>query len=453
MEQLLIVDDNEDIRTQLKWGLGREYAISLAGDGAEALELFDTRQPKVVMLDLGLPPDADGVEEGIRCLEQILERAPHTKVIVITGNGERQNALRAIQIGAYDYFLKPADIDSLRIILARAFHLSDLEDENRRLLSSLNHDRSGVPGIIGQCPGMQDVFATIHKVAASDAPVFVCGESGTGKELVARAIHDLSARSTAPFIPINCGAIPENLLESELFGHEKGAFSGAVARVRGKFEYAHKGTLFLDEMGELPAALQVKLLRFLQEKTIQRVGGRENIAADTRIVSATNRNIADALRDGLIRDDLYYRIAVVSINLPPLRERGDDIPLLARFFLERFNAQLSKNVTGFSPDALKMLQSYDWPGNIRELENRVMRAVIMSDAPVLTTDALGFSGKHSAQRPFVTAGQTLKQVRDSIESETIAAALKEQGGNMAKTADLLGISRPTLYDLVRKHRL
>jgi two-component system NtrC family response regulator len=405
------------------------------------------------MLDLGLPPDADGVEEGLRCLEQILQRAPHTKVIVITGNGERQNALRAIQIGAYDFFQKPADIDSLRIILARAFHLSDLEDENRRLLTSLHHVRPGIPGIIGQCPGMQEVFATIRKVAASDAPVFVSGESGTGKELVARAIHDLSVRSAAPFVPINCGAIPENLLESELFGHEKGAFSGAVARVKGKVEYAHKGTLFLDELGELPAALQVKLLRFLQEKVIQRVGGREDVSADTRIVSATNRDVAEALRDGLIRDDLYYRIAVISITLPPLRERGDDIPLLARFFLGRFNAQLGKNITGFSSDAQKMLQSYDWPGNIRELENRVMRAVIMSDSPVLTPDALGFSGNHPAQRPVVPAGQTLKHVRDSIECEIVAAALKDQGGNMAKTADFLGVSRPTMYDLVKKHGL
>jgi two-component system NtrC family response regulator len=453
MEPLLTVDDNKDIRTQLKWGFSEEYNVIPAGDAAEALLLFEKHCPRVVMLDLGLPPDEDGVEEGLGCLVQILERAPHTKVIVITGNGERQNALRAIRYGAYDYIQKPVDIESLRIILARAFRLSVLEDENRSLLSTMAHDRRDMSGIIGQSPKMLEVFATIRKVASSDAPVFITGESGTGKELVARAIHDLSLRSSGQFIPINCGAIPENLLEPELFGYEKGAFTGAHARVKGKVEYAHNGTLFLDELGELPVALQVKLLRFLQEKVIQRVGGREDITADTRIVSATHRDITAALRDGLIREDLYYRIAVISINLPPLRERKEDIPLLANFFLNRFNTQLHKSVKGFSPDALRMLEAYEWPGNIRELENRIMRAVIMSDVTVLQPDTLGFSGKICLQKPVAAEGQTLKHARDDFESKMIVAALKDQGGNMAKAADALGVSRPTLYDLVKKHGL
>ncbi|MBI5485475.1 MAG: PEP-CTERM-box response regulator transcription factor [Deltaproteobacteria bacterium] len=454
MEQLLIVDDNEDIRTQLKWGFMNDYDVLQAADAALALQLFDKHHPRVVMLDLGLPPDADGVEEGINCLVQMLQRNPHSKIIVITGNGERQNALRSIQLGAYDYIQKPIDIDSLRIILTRTFRLSALEEENRNLLSSIAFDRRDMSGIIGQSPRMLEVFATIRKVASCDAPVFITGESGTGKELVARAIHDLSLRSSEQFVPINCGAIPENLLESELFGYEKGAFTGAHARVKGKVEYANKGTLFLDELGELPVGLQVKLLRFLQEKVIQRVGGRENVAADTRIVSATHRDIACALKDGLIREDLYYRIAVISIKLPPLRERGDDITLLANYFLNRFNTQLSKNIRGFSQEALRMLESYEWPGNIRELENRIMRAVIMSDSPVLHLDSLGFSGATKVERqPLLQTAISLKDARDQVEREMISAGLKEAKGNMAKAADLLGVSRPTLYDLVKKHGL
>lgn len=453
MEKLLIVDDNEDIRKQLKWGLGKEYELILASDGREALSLFKKHQPKVVALDLGLPPDADGTEEGFRCLEEMLSLASATKIIVITGNDEQRSALRAIKTGAYDYFQKPLDINTLRVILGRAFHLKHLEEENSRLQSSLDHKNIGMGGIIGQCPQMMQVFSTIRKVASADAAVFLTGESGTGKELVARALHAMSLRANGPFIPINCGAIPENLLESELFGFEKGAFTGAHARVQGKVEYAHKGTLFLDEIGELPASLQVKLVRFLQEKILQRVGGREDIVADTRIISATNSDIAKTIRAGAFREDLYYRIAVITVNLPPLRERGDDIMLLAHFFLKRFAEHFGKKVRGFSAAAVAMLESYEWPGNVRELENKIQRAVIMSDSSLLEPDALGFSERPAAQKFAATDGLTLKDARDRVEREMIIAAIKNQGGNMARAAEILGVSRPTLYDLVKKHGL
>ncbi|NVN97962.1 MAG: PEP-CTERM-box response regulator transcription factor [Geobacteraceae bacterium] len=453
MESVLIVDDNSDIRTQLKWGLSKDFEVILAGDAIEALAHLVKYEPKVVMLDLGLPPDEDGVGEGISCLARILELAPHTKVIVITGSTDRNTALKAVQLGAYDYFQKPVDIDSLRTILIRAFRLRALEDENRGLLSSIVHDRGELNGIIGQCPRMLDIFETVRKVATTDAPVFITGESGTGKELIARAIHDLSQRGKDRFVPINCGAIPENLLESELFGYEKGAFTGAASRVKGKVEYADKGTLFLDELGELPVALQVKMLRFLQEKVIQRVGGREDIPVDSRLVSATNRDIETALRDGLIRDDLYYRIAVIMIHLPPLRERGDDIPLLANYFLNRFNLQMGRGVKGFSPEALRMICSYEWPGNIRELENRVMRAVIMTDAALLQPEMLGFTEKTPINKQITTEGQSLREAKDIVEAEMVKAALNASSGNMAKAAESLGVSRPTLYDLVRKHHL
>lgn len=453
MEKLLIVDDNEDIRKQLKWGLGKEYDIILAGDGKEGIVSFKKQQPKVVTLDLGLPPHEDGTEEGFKCLEEMLYHSPRTKVIVITGNGEKNNAHRAIQMGAYDYFQKPIDINELKVIISRAFHLRNIEEENSRLQIALDHKNTGLGGIIGQCPQMMQVFSTIAKVATSDAAVFITGESGTGKELVARAVHAKSLRSSGPFVPINCGAIPENLLESELFGFEKGAFTGAHARVQGKVEYAHKGTLFLDEIGELPAPLQVKLLRFLQEKVIQRVGGREDIVADTRIISATNIDIAKAIKESAFREDLYYRIAVITINLPPLRERGDDIMLLANLFLKRFSEEFNKKVRGFSSASVDSLRSYEWPGNVRELENKMQRAVIMSESALLEPDDLGFADSIPLQRVSTTEMMTLKDAKENVEREMIISAIKNQGGNIAKAAEMLGISRPTLYDLVKKHRL
>jgi two-component system, NtrC family, response regulator len=452
MKKLLIVDDNEEIRKQLRWGLGREYEVFQAENRKEAISLFKKYSPKVVTLDLGLPPDEDGVKEGLLCLEELLSIAPSTKVIVITGNDGRENALKAVQCGAYDYYQKPIELGELKIILSRAYHLSAIEDENFELISVLGKQNFDLGGIIGQSPQMREVFTTIRKVASAEASIMITGDSGTGKELVARAIHHLSLRKDEPFIPINCGAIPENLLESELFGFEKGAFSGAHTRVQGKVEYAHKGTLFLDEIAELPLNLQVKLLRFLQEKVIQRVGGREDIMVDSRIIAATNRDITKMTEDGAFREDLFYRLAVIQISLPSLRERGDDIVLLANFFLNRFSAGMRKRVRGFSASSLKMIESYEWPGNVRELENRIQRAVIMSDASLIEPDALGFAGRPSQVKEITVAGMTLKEARDKAEREIISIAI-ENGGNMAKAAELLGISRPTLYDLAKKHSL
>jgi len=451
--RILIVDDNDDIRKQLKWGLGKEYSVLLAADGKEALSLFRRHQPLVVTLDLGLPPDEDGTEEGFRCLTEMLQFLPTTKIIVITGNDGRENALKAVQMGAYDYYQKPVDLDELKVIISRAFHLQMIEAENQRLQVALV-DRTGEQsGIIGQCPSMQQVFETIRKVAASDVSVLISGDSGTGKELVARAIHDMSLRKNAPFIAINCGAIPETLLESELFGHEKGSYTGAHARVLGKVEYANKGTLFLDEIGEIPGFLQVKLLRFLQEKSLQRVGGREDITVDVRIIAATNIDINKAMEDGRFREDLYYRIGVVTVDLPQLRTRGDDILLLANLFLKRFSAQFNKKVRGYSPTAEECILSYNWPGNVRELENKVQRAVLMAGSQLVEQEDLGFAGMitNPAARQEPQEPPTLKDARDALERNMILDAIRNQGGNIAKAADILGVSRPTLYDLMKKH--
>ena len=453
LHKILIVDDIEDIRKQLKWGLGKEYAVLLAADGTEALALFKRHQPLVVTLDLGLPPDEEGTDEGFRCLKEMLHIAPATKIVVITGNDGRANALKAVQMGAYDYYPKPVNLDELKVIISRAFHLQMIEAENRRLQHTVV-DRTGENnGIIGQCPAMQQVFTTIRKVAQSDVSVMVSGESGTGKELVARAIHDMSLRKHAPFIAINCGAIPDTLLESELFGHEKGSFTGAHVRVLGKVEYAHKGTLFLDEIGEIPGVLQVKLLRFLQEKKLQRVGGREDISVDVRIIAATNIDITKAMEDGRFREDLFYRIGVVTVDLPPLRNRGEDILLLANIFLRKFSSECNKKVRGYSPEAEQCIASYSWPGNVRELENKVKRAVIMVTGHQIESDDLGFATQTPPPPPTPEIHEfgTLKDAREALEREMILSAIRTQGGNIAKAADVLGVSRPTLYDLMKKH--
>ena len=389
MEKLLIVDDNSDIRQQLKWGLSEDYSVLLAGDVNEGIGLFKKNQPRIVILDLGLPPHEDTSVEGFRGLSELLELDPYVKVIMLTGNSERDNALKATQMGAYDFLPKPPVLSELKVIISRAFHLANLEEQNRSLQRAIEQKSRESGGMIGQCPEMQSIFSTIKKVAPSDVPIFITGENGTGKELVAQAIHEAGLRNKGPFIPINCGAIPENLLESELFGHEKGSFTGAHAMVQGKLQYAHKGTLFLDEIGELPVNLQVKLLRFLQEGVIQRVGGRQDIPIDTRTVCATNVDIARAIKEGKFREDLYYRISVITINLPPLRERGDDILLLANYFLRMFNEEYRKKIRRFSSASVNFLRSYEWPGNVRELRNRVQRAIIMSDATALEPADLG----------------------------------------------------------------
>jgi two-component system NtrC family response regulator len=451
MEKLLIVDDNEDIRKQLKWGLGKEYQIMMAADVGEALAYFNKHHPLVVTLDLGLPPCIETSEEGFRCLSAMLSTDPSVKVIVISGNDERVNALKAVEMGAYDFIQKPVNLDELKVILSRAYHLHSLENENKRLQGELK-SRSETGGILGQCPEMMKVFSTIRKIAASDVAVMINGESGTGKELVARAIHAASLRSKGPFIAINCGAIPDNLLESELFGHEKGAFTGAQARVQGKFEYADKGTLFLDEIGELPLLLQVKLLRFLQEKVVQRVGGREDIQVDARIIAATNIDIVKAMSEGTFRDDLYYRISVVTVDLPPLRSRGEDITLLATLFLRRFSDEFRKKVRGYSASALASLRSYAWPGNVRELENKIQRAVLMATGNLIEAEDLGFT-EHSAGANAKVGLQTLREARERLEIDLIRGSLSSNAGNIAKAADDLGVSRPTLYDLIKKYNI
>jgi two-component system NtrC family response regulator len=357
-------------------------------------------------------------------------------------------------MGAYDFYAKPVELAELKVMLQRAFHLADLEEANRQLQKDLRGESPGFQGIFGQSPEMLEVFATIRKVATSDVPVLIRGESGTGKEMVARALHRESLRRDGPFIPINCGAIPENLLETELFGHEKGAFTGAQARVQGKVEYADKGTLFLDEIGELPTMLQVKLLRFLQDQVIQRVGGREDINVDTRIVAATNADIVKAIESGSFREDLFYRIGVITVSLPPLRRRGEDVILLATLFKHRFSEAFRKRVKGFSAAALDALRSFDWPGNVRELENKVKRAVIMAEGPILEVKDLGlavFRGEPSGNANVV--GFTLREARDQLERELLAEALERQEGNIAKAAGDLGVSRPTLYDLLKKHKM
>ncbi len=456
----------------MKWGLGKSYRVLLAESVDEALQLFTLHSPEVVTLDLGLPPDIDGASEGLRCLQIILQKQPKTKVIVLSGNEEHANALAAVDMGAYDYYHKPIDLDELKIILSRAFHLAGLEEENRRLQNSADQDKkNSYSGIFGQCPRMQQVFAMIKKVASIDVPILILGESGTGKEVVAKAIHARGIRKDCSFVAINCGAIPESLLESELFGHEKGAFTGAQNRVLGKVEYAEGGTLFLDEIGEMAPLLQVKLLRFLQEKVIQRVGGREDIAVDTRIVAATNVDIQKSISDGKFREDLYYRIGVITIELPPLRERGEDIELLANIFLRRFGQEFGKKVRGFSTAARTWLKTYDWPGNVRELENKIKRAVVMTEGSIVGACDLGFeecsealdsdqvSGNSHHQDAldiggqFSFVGMTLKEARFQIDSILLQQAIERSEGNILKAAEELAVSRPTFYDLLKKHGL
>lgn len=472
MKKLLIVDDSSEIRKQLKWGLGKDYRILLAESVDEALKLFKQHSPSVVTLDLGLPPDIDGATEGLRCLQAMLQQHPATKIIVLSGNEDHANALAAVSMGAYDYYHKPIDLDELKIILSRAFHLAGLEEENRRLQVSATQDQSnGYSGIFGQCPQMLQVFSMIKKVASIDVPILILGESGTGKEVVARAIHNRGIRKDGNVIAINCGAIPESLLESELFGHEKGAFTGAQNRVQGKVEYAEGGTLFLDEIGEMAPLLQVKLLRFLQEKVIQRVGGREDIPVDTRIVAATNVDIQESIKSGKFREDLYYRIGVITIELPPLRDRGEDIELLANIFLRRFGQEFGQKVRGYSSAAIEWLRTYGWPGNVRELENKVKRAVVMAESPIIEAYDLGFEEKQALpevdesvgdgktpgtttlNNEFSFSGLTLKEGRRQVENVLLKQALEKAQGNILKAAEELAVSRPTFYDLLKKHGL
>jgi len=441
--KLLIVEDDEAIRTQMKWALAQDYEVLLAENRAKALDIINKVKPLVVTLDLGLPPYPSEVTEGFLALGEILGENSLIKVIVITGQGQKEHALKAIGFGAYDFFTKPIQIEELKIVLRRAFYLAELERQNRELQEQLMGD--SFRGMIGANPKMQQVFSAIRKVAPTDAPVLITGESGTGKELVAKAIHLSSNRKEKPFVVINSSAIPETLLESELFGHERGAFTGAHIRRKGRMELADGGTLFLDEIGDLSLNLQVKLLRFLQERKIERVGGREEISVDTRILAATNVDLKKAIKEGKFREDLYYRLGVVTISLPPLRERGDDILLLANYLLKKYAAENKKKIIGFTPAALEAIEAYIWPGNIRELENRVKRAVIMAEGTRITPNDLELSSQFAKYE-----ARTLKEAREALERDFINRALMKNRGNVSKAAEDLGISRPSLYELMEK---
>jgi len=440
--KLLIVEDDEEIRTQMKWALAADYDIVLAGDRASAVETFQTARPLVVLLDLGLPPRPSDPDEGLATLSELLVLERLAKIVIITGQGEKGIALQAIGAGAYDFLIKPVDTDELKLLVRRGFHVASLEVEYRQMQQMLGGN--AFAGMMGASPAIRAVFDSIRKVATTEAPVLLLGESGTGKEMAARAIHDSSARKNGPFIAINCSAIPETLLESELFGHEKGSFTGAHAQRKGRFEMANGGTLFLDEIGEIPLPLQVKLLRFLQEQCIERVGGRQPIQIDTRIVTATNSDLKKGMMDGTFREDLYYRLAVVQVVLPPLREREGDVRLLGQFFLQRFGAQANKTGLAFDQEALRTLDRHPWPGNVRQLENCVRRAVIMCEGKRLTVRDLELA----PAGPGTPAN--LKDARENLERDMIQNALRKHSGKIAPAASELGVSRPTLYDLMDK---
>lgn len=441
--KLLIVEDDSSIATQMKWALAKDYEIFLAEDRASALEILIKEQPPVVTLDLGLPPYPGEVKEGFMALTEMLSQDGFVKVVIITGQGEKDHALKAIGEGAYDFFCKPIQIEELKVVLGRAFYVSKLEREHCELQQLLSGE--SFEGMLGTSPQMQEVFSSIRKVATTEVPVLIAGESGTGKELVARAIHRNSSRKEGPFVIINCSAIPETLLESELFGHEKGAFTGAHIQRKGRFEMAQGGTLFLDEIGELSLPLQVKLLRFLQEQKIERVGGREPIVVDTRVLAATNKDLTQALKEGKFREDLYYRLRVVTVSLPPLRERGEDILLLATSLLQRYVHENKKKITGFTPQAIQTLKTYSWPGNVREIENRIKRAVIMAEGQKVTPADMELDFLYSKYE-----GKGLKGAWETLEKDLIQNALSKNKGNIAKTAEELGVSRPTLYNLMEK---
>ena len=437
---VLVVEDDEGLRRQYRWSLPK-YRVVVASTRQDALEAFAQERPPVVILDLGLPPDPDGASEGLATLQEIITAAPGTKVVIVSGNELRENAIKAVATGAYDFCQKPVDIELLALIIDRAIRLHELEDENRQLAERAS--RSPMDGIIGNSPQIQKVFRSIERIAQTDVSVLLLGESGTGKELFAQAVHRLSARSTKPFVAINCAAIPETLLESELFGYEKGAFTGAVKQTIGKFESANRGTLFLDEIGDLPLSMQVKLLRFLQNQVIERIGGRQEIRVDVRIICATNQDLDALMKEGRFREDLYYRLNEVSIRVPALREREDDSIVLANYFLRKFNSQFRRHLKGFTAEALAAVKESPWRGNVRELENRMKRAVVMSEGHLLTAADLELGTRSEVQ-----ASVNLRDARRRAERECVQIALAQAGGNMSQAAKILGISRPTLYDLV-----
>ena len=445
VRKLLIVEDDPGLKTQLRWCF-QGFEVLMAEDRKEALAQVDRHAPAIVTLDLGLPPDPANASEGLAALEQILSVRPETKVIVVTGSDDRDNALQAIAKGAYDFYQKPVDADVLQLIAERAYRVYDLEQENRRLM------RHGVStplaGVITSDPEMVRVCKTVEKVAPVDATVLLLGDSGTGKEILARAVHQLSPRRDKRFVAINCAAIPENLLESELFGYEKGAFTGASKQTIGQIEYAEGGTLFLDEVGDLPMSLQAKLLRFLQERVIERLGGRGGVPVDVRVVCATHQNLEERIKQDQFREDLYYRVSELTIRIPPLRARRGDAVLLAHHFLDHFGRQHGRGRSGFTPDALAAIEAHGWPGNVRELENVIRKAVIMAEGNRVSADDLGLNTQSVEEESL-----KLREVRDDAESRAVRRALSRTNGNIAQAADVLGVSRPTLYSLMNKFGL
>lgn len=441
---ILVLEDDEGLRSQYRWLLS-DYRVFEAGDRGAAKDIASRERPGIAIVDLGLPPDPDGATEGLAAVNDLLEAVPETKVIVVTGNEAREHASRAIAAGAYDFFQKPADPDLLKLIVGRAARLYELEQENRRLAASA--PQTQVTGILGNSAPMQKVLRDIERLAKTDITILITGESGTGKELVADAIHGLSARRAKPFVAINCAAIPEGLLEAELFGHEKGAFTGAIRQTIGKIESANGGTLFLDEVGDIPLATQVKLLRFLEERVIERVGGRQSIRINTRVLSATNQDLAKLIAEERFREDLFYRINEITIALPPLRERTGDGLLLANFFLRKYAKEYGRSFRGFSNAAANAIRKHPWRGNVRELEGRVKRAAVMAEGSVVQSADLDLA-ESVGERTL-----DLREARARAERETIELALAEVSGNISKAAGLLGISRPTLYDLLDQHGL
>ncbi len=444
---LLVVEDDEGLQRQLKWAYDG-YTVVSAGDRESAIEALRLHEPAVVTLDLGLPPDPDGTDEGFATLREMLTLKPDTKIIVASGHGARESAMKAIALGAYDFYRKPIDIDELGLIVARAFHVQGLEEENKRLEGSGNSTVLG--SIITASPEMLKVARTIERVASTNVSVMLLGASGTGKELLARAVHEQSGRPSGPFVAINCAAIPENLLEAELFGYERGAFTGAVKSNVGKIELAQGGTLFLDEVGDIPLPLQVKLLRFLQERVIERIGGRQPIEVDTRIVCATHQNLEAMIAEGRFREDLYYRLAEIVVKIPSLAERPGDSVLVARHFVNRFAREMNPKVGGLSPDAVAAVDAYGWPGNVRELENRIKRAVIMADGRLVSAADLDLPGSQGGGDDLPI---NLRTARELADRKVIRQALSRTDNNISGAAKLLGISRPTLYDLLKQYQL
>lgn len=444
-KKLLVVEDDPGLQKQLRWSFD-DCNVVVASDRESALAQIRRHEPAVVTMDLGLPPDPDGASEGLATLQQILALAPDTKVIVLTGNQNHANALKAIGLGAYDFHQKPFDASILGLIVNRAFFLHRLQIENREMMQS--HAISPIVDFITGDPGMIKICQQVERIASSDVTVTLLGESGTGKEVLAKALHRLSNRKKKRLVAINCAAIPETLLESELFGYEKGAFTGAAKQTIGKIELAQEGTFFLDEVGDLPRSLQAKLLRFIQERIIERIGGREEIPVDVRIVCATHRDLKKMIDEGTFREDLYYRLCEISIPIPPLRDRIGDAVLLAHHFKNQFCFKEKRQSLGFSQDALNAIDSHHWPGNVREIENCIKRAIIMAEGPQITAEDLGLKPTNHSSQPT-----TLREIRGKVERETLIKALARVGGNIAKAAELLGVTRPTLYDLMNRHGL